>query len=59
MCYMRLSMLPRKVYDKKQQGEIFYAESNTIQSAITLGVECCMQSACPLALDKCGQHSWN
>ena len=50
-------MLPRKVYDKKQQGEIFYAESNTIQSAITLGVECCMQSACPLALDKCGQHS--
>ena len=26
----------------------------TIQSAVTLGVECCIQSACPLALDKRG-----
>lgn len=27
------------------------------QSALTLGVECCIQSACQLALDKCVQHS--
>jgi len=54
-------VLPRKAYNKKTIGtEIFYAECNSLQSVvITLGVECCMQSACPLVLDKREQHSWN
>ena len=52
MCYVR-GCSQGKFIIKNYKVKCFMLKV-TIQSAITLGVECCTQSACPLALDKCG-----
>lgn len=51
-------MLPRELYKYVRLAAISkYVERP--QCALTLGVEYCIKSACPLALDKCEQRSCN